>query len=127
MPVEDMGRYQKALLWTLAGYDSYGEPTRATSPEEIDVRWEKVNKIVQGSQGQPIAITAEVVVASNLEVPVGSTMWLGGLDDVPGTGSSPESDLMEVITVNSIPDIKGRVYRRTLSLSRISDMIPSTS
>ena len=73
-------------------------------------------------QGNTVAIDAEVVTVE--DVPVGSVMWLGGLDDLPGTAMVPEEDAMQVITVPVTPDIKGRFKSRTLMLMRMKDTMP---
>jgi hypothetical protein len=113
--------YQPALLWPKSGYNSFGQPT-VGAPEEILVRWNKVRRDVRDSQGNTIAVEAEVVV--DQVVVVGSHMWLGSEENwyVDGGSVGVQVDVMEVIRYNETPDLKNRFVRRTVSLARLKDV-----
>lgn len=118
---EHDNRRQKAVLWTRKGVNRQGQVT-LNDPDEIMVRWKWVKREMVDRQGNTVAIDAEVVTVA--DVLIGSVMWLGELDDLPGTALMPEQDTMMVITAPTTPDIKGRFKARTLMLMRIKDTMP---
>jgi hypothetical protein len=90
------------------------------------VRWVPTNKEAVTPQGETVGLDANVVV--DLDVPFGSHLWRGSLDDWYGTGSGDVGgDVMEVKTISSADDIKGRSTRRTLGLSRYKSAAPGVS
>ncbi len=108
------GRHQFAVLWRKTGTDRYGKPVLDDAEEQV-VRWENVQKEVQGPQGEPLTVLAEVTVDN--EIPLGSVMWEGTLDDWLGTGSAgSDVDLREVLGKETVPDIHGRVSWRIVNL-----------
>jgi len=117
MPLETHGRKQKAVLWAADGFDDYGEP-KVDAAEQIDCRWENVNREVAGPNGTPIAIEAEVVV--DKAVAVGSRMWLGELKDYTAADTK-----LVVVAQREIPDVKARHFRRVCLLARASDTLPT--
>lgn len=121
MSVETTARHQWAVLWAASGLDTHGRQT-VEPPVEIQVRWKHTQRMGSDARGNPVSIDAQVVVAQ--DVPMGSVMWEGKLDDLPGTSYVPESDVMEVVGQDTVPDIKGRNVHRVLSLSRSSDSLP---
>lgn len=118
---EHDNRRQKAVLWTRKGVNRQGQVT-LNDPVEIMVRWKWVKREMVDRQGNTIAIDAEVVTVA--DVAVGSVMWLGSLDDLPGTALLPEVDAMAVVSAPTTPDIKNRFKARTLMLMRIKDTLP---
>ena len=118
---EHDNRRQKAILWTRKGVNRQGQVT-LNDPVEIMVRWKWVKREVLDKQGNTVAIDAEVVTVET--VPIGSVMWLGELNDLPGTAEVPEEDTMQVVSAPTTPDIKGRFIQRTLMLMRIKDTMP---
>lgn len=121
---EESSLTQTAVLWESSGSaDAYGQPT-VIDPVEISVRWENTNTEVVGPQGNPVQISASVRVKQ--DVPVGSIMWLGTLDDledIPGTGGIP--GLCEVVNRVHVPDIKNRKTSRVLQLAKYKDTLPT--
>ncbi len=115
---ETISRHQKAVLWTASGFDDYGEP-KVDAAIEITVRWEERLQEAVDPNGNTIALDAMVVV--NQDVVVGSIMWLGKKDDL----ATPPVDLKRVMTFNKIPDVKGRISRRTVGLIRYSNKLPA--
>lgn len=117
-------RFQSAVYWKSTGFDTHGEPT-ITSAVELCVRWEEVNTEVIDANGNSVGVDAVVVV--DREIPDGSILWLGAIQDLPGTGETPTSNIYTVVKYSSIPDIKGRNYRRLVYLRRRNDELPAST
>lgn len=122
---EVMDRYEKAIVWDFSGTDQYGQP-KTSVPREITVRWVWGDRLANSPNGSPITTNATVIV--NEEISVGSTMWLGELEQwygSGGTGSGEEDDwVMEVVSYNEAPDLKNRNRRRELGLAFYKDQSP---
>lgn len=113
---------QDAVLWAANGVDNYGEKT-VGSPVEIRVRWNAKRMETVDSKGSPMALDALAVV--DRDVIDGSILWLGTLDDWYGTGSAGVGvGLHQVVTIETIRDVKGRATRRTVGLMRYKDRLP---
>ena len=113
------------MLWTAAGFDDYGEPTRATSPVEIKVRWLIGLKEAVDPNGNVIALESQAVV--DRVIKAGSILWLGALADWYGTGSGgDDTELMRVAIYDETPDLKGRGKHRVVGLQRYRDSLPGT-
>lgn len=125
MSVEDMERRDWAVLWLATGIDDKGRTTVSAQPQEIKVRWNDVQQLGSDVNGDPVTISAKVVVQRTLIVPIGSRLWKGRLIDMPGTSETPEADVMKVVTVTNTQDVKGKKVRRELSLTRSRDTLPS--
>lgn len=125
MPAPELwGRFQKAVLWVRMGYDRNGQPVVSAHPIEINVRWDDTYRQVASPKGTPTVIEAVAVV--DRDIPIGSLMWLGTLASLPGTGSSPTQDVMEVHSFNGIPDLKNRVEYREVNLKRFKNVLGTT-
>jgi hypothetical protein len=110
---------QRAVLWATSGKSRYGEPTVA-SPVEIRVRWEEGLSESIDDSATPIAVNATVDV--DRDVAAGSILRLGKLADLP----SPVTDgLMEVISFDKTPDIKSRVFQRSVTVRRWRSSLPT--
>lgn len=118
MSQEDDYRFQKAVLWTFAGYDGHGD-VKVNAAAEIDVRWEERRRETLDANGNSIAIDATVVLGQ--EIAVGSILWLGALADV----ATPPVNLKQVVVYNSTPDVKAREFRRTVGLVKYSNELPT--
>ena len=95
-------------------------PIELTPTNGTGVRWEAGRNIRFDSQGNPVAVDAVVVV--NTDIPMGSQMWLGELADWYGSGSGTNDDeVMWVVRQINVPDIKNRVARREVWLSKAQD------
>lgn len=114
-------RRQYAVLWARTGWDGNGEPKVAPA-REIKVRWEFTQREVIGDDGTPIAVDATVDVGE--DIPTGSIMWLGRLADLPD-GKEFDQPLLQVITADKIPDIKGRQFARSVTLSKWRRTLPT--
>lgn len=121
---ETMDRYQKALLWSRVGYDQHSQPVVATGlPVELNVRWQDSKRQSLDAQGNTIAVDATAVL--DRVILNGSIMWLGALNDLPGTAYTPETDLMEVSYCKKVPDLKNRFQRYEVGLIRYKNSLPS--
>ena len=109
---------QKAVLWAASGRDNYGGRTMAAAVE-IKVRWESTKTQGGGPKGKVAA--KSVTVHTDQSVAVGSEMWLGELADLVGTASP--GDIHVVTAITSVPDIKGRKTKYTLTLDRRNEKL----
>lgn len=117
MRIEKRNLHQDAVLWKAYGVDEHGTVT-VEPPEEIKCRWETVKRESVTTQGDTVSISAEVWV--DREIPNSSIMRLGTLNDL----SSEPDELMQVISQDKTPDIKGRTYQLSVSLMRYSNTLP---
>lgn len=116
---EASNRLQYAVVWDTNGFGPDGEPT-VGDPREIRVRWNWKETQATDGKGNQVSISATVVVDEEIEV--GSRMWLGHLDEWYGTGSATDDDsVMEVLVYGETPDVKARMYKRTLQLGFYKD------
>ena len=109
---------QKAVLWAASGRDDYGGRTLAAAVE-LKVRWEDTS--AEGGDPKSEAAAKSVTVHTDQAVAVGSEMWLGELDDLVGTASP--GDIHVVTAITSVPDVKGRKYKYTLTLDRKNESL----
>lgn len=122
-PLERMDRKQTALYWEWRGKDRYGHPVVSPDPVELRVRWINRQQEVLDRQGNTMAVDGTVILGQ--AVVVGSILWLGSLDDLPGTGTAaPDSGLVQVITYDETSDIKNRFVRREATFMRFTDSLP---
>lgn len=113
-------RKQKAVLLMNSGsLNDFGEPT-LDAAVEIDVRWENKAGETLNAGNDRVATEAKVVV--DQDITIGSILWRGELADFSATTST---DFKEVVGVSKIPDIKGRKYRRVVTLMKHSDRLPT--
>lgn len=134
MPAQETSHlYQRALLWRSSGVNKFGRHKREAISVEIGCRWDDRRYEALDPQGNAIALDAQVIVA--VDVPIGSIMWKGSLDDLSEalTGTSeadtsdvPTSDLFEVVIVNRDEDLKKRATYRELGLQRYTDTMPES-
>lgn len=119
-------RFQRALLFPFENWDEYTEPV-VGDPVEITVRWENKETELRDRNGNVFSVDA--VVHVNQDVTENSQMWLApdnsysALEQWRGTGSGANdgADVMEVVVFNKTPDIRNRVFRRTVGLKRFKD------
>lgn len=109
----------KALLYPFVGYDDNGQPKVSATPIELDVRWEQTNREVTGPQGAPVKL--DVIVQADREIAIGSIMWRGGLADLIGASLPPTTSLMQVISYDPAPGLKGEEEDRDVGLMRWND------
>ena len=121
MSLETADLIHTAAVCTADGYDDNGEP-KVSAAKEINCRWIERQSEAMDANGNAIRIDVSVIVAQ--EVPVGSVMWEGSLDDYP---TPPSGGMYEVINTSRVSDLKGNHIRRTLGLARYSDELPATT
>lgn len=112
--------HQKAVYWAADGHDDYGD-VKVAAPVNINVRWEERQSEVLDSDGNTIRIDAVVVV--DREMAAGGILWLGEEADLP---DSP-TNLKQVVIYSTIPDVKGREFRRVVKLIKYSNELPILS
>lgn len=117
---EDDLRYDKAVVWMANGLDVDGR-RRVDQPVELRVRWNANSHEGTDSEGNLVRMDGAMTVRQ--DVPVGSLVWLGALDDLP----SPLVDLKRVADFGSGPDLKRRYYRRVCHLTRYGDALPTVN
>lgn len=117
--IEVSGLAQKAALWVSRDIaDDHGEPT-VSAAIEINARWEKRTYEAITSDATPVAITGAIMV--DRSIPEGSIMRLGELSSVP----SPPDYLVQVVSCDEVPDVKGREYQRTVTVRKWKDSLPT--
>lgn len=123
-PLEIMDLYDRAVLLEFRRQDDDGQPV-VCGAEEISCRWEKKSGEIIDPKGRITQIDAVAVV--DREIPVNSILWEGEIVDWLGTGSSggPEPEMMRVVGIGEIPDLKGRSMRRVLNLQRFRGTKPT--
>lgn len=119
MGIETASLNQKAVLWQRTSFDRNGEP-RVSAPVEIKARWEEGLLESIDEEATPIAINGTVDV--DRDIKSGSIMWLGKLRDLP----SPVTEgLVQVVGFEKIPDIKGRVFARSVTVKKWRNKLPT--
>lgn len=119
--IETMNLTEKAVLWTIwdTARDDYGNEIW-NAPVEIDVRWENVNYTSRDSNDGLVGIVAEVF--TDREIPPLSLIWRGNLEDV-----ADASNLVQLVGIETIPDLRGRKTQRTAYCKKYSKGLPSNA
>lgn len=124
--VERASHLQTAILWEATGeFDDYGTPLISPNGDEISCRWENAKIDPLMIDGEMTDIDAEVF--TDRAIPIGSNLWLGGFEDIPGSGTGtdqqPDADVMRVVRCDSIPDIKNRITEYEVFLKKLKDTL----
>lgn len=115
-------RRQDAVLWSRAGIDDAGEAT-VSAPVEIRVRWVDRQMEALDVRGETIALDALVV--TDQAIIIGSILRQGTIEDYEDLADDAEgTELYQVVTERTTPDVKGRISRRTYGLIRWRDSLP---
>lgn len=124
--MEDDSRFRKqdAVLWAYAGRDNHGDVKISATAVALKVRSEKVTREVLDSNGTIQATDLTLVV--DRSIAEGSIIWFGKLADVPDD-TNDLTDLKQVVTYSELPDIKGRKFRREVTLIKYGDRLPVTA
>lgn len=115
-PPELATLHHLAVLWRALGtFDNYGNPTVA-EPEEISCNWKYNRRDKNQPKGGTNIVSASVVVSE--EIPIGSKLWLGELEDWYGSAGSggQDDDVMTVTSFDWCQDIRGIETMYTLQL-----------
>lgn len=126
MAMEDDRRFRKqdAVLWAYAGVDNHGDIKVSSTPVALKVRSEKLTRQVNDPVSEIQATDFTLVV--DREIAKGSIIWFGKLSDVPDDTNNL-TDLKQVVEYDEIPDIKGRKFRREVTLIKYGDRLPQTA
>lgn len=123
MPSQEYShQYDDAILWVFAGRDAYNEPT-VSSPVEVRLRWDDKSSEVIAPDGT--VVKADATVITSRDVPIGSILWKGTLEDIPGTSFTPTSGLMYSVSQDYKKDVKARATARTVGLMRFNNQLPA--
>lgn len=112
-------RSEKIVVWKKSDqdYDNYGNPL-VQAPEEIEVRWENVDREVRSVDGSVIACDALVYVKT--PIPTQSIFWRGALADLPVAPTG----LMLVQEYNETPSLTGKNMDRYCFMLAYGDKLP---
>lgn len=119
MPLESDCRSQDAVLLEADASNNDGEATTEAAAE-LKVRWEDGQGQIQDGQGDVVTYDATVIVGQ--DIPMDSVLYLG-TEDARTDDTDPE--YYRVVATKSIPDVKGRNFRRTVFLARQSGTAPA--
>ena len=119
--IERVSIPQHAMLWAFSSFDNYGQ-AQVSAAVEIDVEWPQGFTESNANQDSKESSSDTVVVNEN--VALHSVLWFGAEEDLP-TGTADPSPLYTVVGRNIQPDIKARNYRYTLTVSRLSNTLPT--
>lgn len=121
-PLERMDLVETIALWEFAGVNEFGEAL-VTDPIDIQARWVDAKRRGGGVDSDEIAYDATIVTSTDLII--GSIVWRGSVDSIPGTSEVPESDLFEVVDRRIASDLKGRHTRYEMRLARFNNALPT--
>lgn len=109
---------QKAILWEKAGRDNYGQVT-VSAGIDINVEWPQNIRESRAENNTNESKSDEVIV--NQAISIGSILYFGELETYSGT----DPDLFQVVDRSSQPDLKGRSFRRTITVTRYGNSLPT--
>lgn len=104
-----------------SGFDSFGRPI-VDAQEEVCCRIEYTTAESKATDNASEQTIARMFVCQ--DVPVGSIVWDGKASQLP-EDLAELTNLMQVSSVVTTPDIKYRDTQRTLTLSRYHNKIPT--
>lgn len=122
--LESDARFQTAVLWKYENVtDGTGRRLATAEPRDICVRWEW--DYTERSRAASTDVIWDAYVVVNEDIPVGSWLWYGSLEDFSGTGSGGDfTEIMQVEVFRRTPDVLGQAVRRVCLCSRYGDKIP---
>ena len=116
------GVVHSVVVWLRIGTDRTARPILSDTALELKCRWDSSTKTVLDTQGNSVSIDA-TISGFSIHIPIGSAVWKGTIDDIPGTSEIPVLDVMEVVTVTDTEDIRGRDTYREATLVRQKDTL----
>lgn len=130
-PLETMDRNQHAVYWARQTYngrpksDKHGKPL-VSAPVDVMVQWD--DSYTQSRDAKGNKVEADGTLFGNQNVAIGSVFWLGTVATLNAAMLTPESvlNLLEVVYVNTTPDLKGRVQSYEYGVKKFTDQIPVT-
>lgn len=125
-PLEVLDHHSWVVYWPCTGTNSYGE--YKVHPTAIEARANVLRRRTEATDPKGTPVTLDYTMFCNDDIPIGSIVWEGSLEDLAGTGTDevPEDNLMQVITVNMSKDDKGRNVRRRYGLMRYTNELPTS-
>ena len=119
-PPEVQNLNQRAALWVASTLDRHGRFT-LLSVVEIAVRWEGGEQ--EGGRPQSTSAPEDVTAFVDRVITIGSIMRYGTVAALP---TSPDK-LFKVTGYTGMPDIKGRIYQRSVTLTKYGDTLPTVA
>lgn len=110
-----------AVLWKFKRQDRHGVQV-LYPPIEMKVRWTLNDKQVIDPESNTVMNTKTIF--ADREIPLMSLLMLGKLADLPDNDDDP-TDLHQMITSNTTPDLKGRNTRFEYTLMKFSNRLPT--
>lgn len=112
--------YDPFVYWPRAGTKESGDPI-VGDPVQMYGRWDTKKREVQSPTRGPISIDGTIYQLTQ-DLVIGSAVWYGLTSDLPGSASSPQ-DIMYVVMMDGVKDIKNRGEARNALLVRSMDKI----
>lgn len=119
------GRTQWVVYWPRVGTGPTGAPTVSDVAQELQLRFDQTVRNVLQSDGTVVTLDGTAGGWTFAPV-VGSAVWKGRLDDLPGTSQLPDSDVYRIVKVDVVPDVRGRSSFREATLVRAGDFLFAT-
>lgn len=119
---ENSNRFQLAIYWPYTGQDNYGNNAVSSIPQEILVRWEDAHNQSYTIGNEVVSIDA--ILDTGEELLIGSAIWKGALIDLPSPTTNTQ--FYRVVKTDNIPDIKGRSFATSASLTKSAFVLPVT-
>lgn len=122
--------WQRACWWSPTAFDPFGVRLRQERSTEIACKWQWTEGEATAADGEKVKTDATVNV--EVDVPVGSFLWLGSQDElaasVTGTGEGdevvPDEGITQVVNVKRGYDLRGNLNTIQLSLMRYTRELP---
>ena len=121
MPIETSDRHQSIVVWYYQDIDRTGEPTVSATPLYLKCRWR--DELITLSTLNDKESIATLVV--DRDIPELSVVWKGSKTQLPDDLDNL-TDLYQVISKKSSPDIKNQEVRRKIYLKRFANTFPTT-
>lgn len=124
-PLEQMDRYDTVVVWPKTGSDRYDDPVLGTAVEVL-VRFNRKRRDVLRPDGTVLTLDGDLVADRDLAV--GSLLYDGDADSLPGTGTgTPDGDygLYQVVDVERTRSICGKYTFWGWMVQRYMGTIPT--
>ncbi len=125
MPAFSIVFSESVLVFTINGYDRYGQ-SRVDPPFEM--RWlpsTKLRELIASTRTPDVSVAADSTALVEMPVAVGSVLWPGTLEDWLGTGSNKDqTNLLEVKVYKETPDMKSQDFVRQVGVMRYKHTVP---
>jgi hypothetical protein len=116
------GNNQDAILWRRVGTHSSGAPVVSLIAEQVECVWTDTGSEDAAPDSESISIDA-TVSGLDTDIPVGSAMAKGRVEDLAGTAQLPTENVFRVVRFANQPDWRGRDFDKEASLTRAGDAL----